>query len=144
MRCIFTIRTIGMTSVSIGTNHNGLLVWRIVSVCIYIGHVCHWRAMRQIQQSCFKLLCNRTWDKMASSWEKSRENGPATIRQAQIAVSEVLGRLHFNTATFHGCYEVRATGHHLQNRWKTDLVARRVLRWRKPEESAIFQWSNKL
>ena len=28
--------------------------------------------------------------------------------------------------------------------WKTNLVARRVLRWRKSEESAIFQWSNKL
>jgi len=75
---------------------------------------------------------------MASSWEKSRENGPATIRQAQIAVSEVLGRLPFNTATFRGCYEARATGHHLQNRWKTDLVARRVLKWQKSEESAIY------
>ena len=81
---------------------------------------------------------------MASSWEKSRENGLATIRQAQIAVSEVLGRLHFNTVAFRGCYKARATGHHLQNRWKTDLVARRVLRWQKSEESAIFQWSNKL
>ena len=39
MRCIFTNRTIGMTSFSIGTNRtigtNGPSVWRIVSVCVY-------------------------------------------------------------------------------------------------------------
>ena len=39
MRCIFTNRTIGMTSFSIGTNPtigtNGPSVWRIVSVCVY-------------------------------------------------------------------------------------------------------------
>ena len=39
MSCIFINRTIGMTSVSIGTNRtigtNGPSVWRIVSVCVY-------------------------------------------------------------------------------------------------------------
>ena len=39
MRCIFTDRTIGMTSFSIGTKPtigtNGPSVWRIVSVCVY-------------------------------------------------------------------------------------------------------------
>ena len=36
------------------------------------------------------------------------------------------------------------TNRHLQNRWKTDLVARRVLRRRNSEESAVFQWLNEL
>ena len=144
MRCIFTIRTIGITSVSIGTNHNGLWVWRIVSVCIYWTCV-PLKGHEANPTELFQAVVQQNMRQNGKLLElKSRENGPATIRQAQIAVSEVLGRLHFNTATFHGCYEVRATGHHLQNRWKTDLVARRVLRWRKPEESAIFQWSNKL
>ena len=31
-----------------------------------------------------------------------------------------------------------------KTKWKTNLVTRRVLRRRKSEESAIFQWSNKL
>ena len=57
---------------------------------------------------------------------RAEKYGPATIREAQIAVSEVLGRLHFNTAAFCGWYEARATGRHLQKRWKTDLVARRI------------------
>ena len=39
MRCIFTNRTIGMRSFSIGTNPtigtNGPSVWRVVSVCVY-------------------------------------------------------------------------------------------------------------
>ena len=39
MRSIFTNRTIGMTSFSVGTNPtvgtNGPSVWRIVSVCVY-------------------------------------------------------------------------------------------------------------
>ena len=38
------------------------------------------------------------------------------IREAQIAVSEVLGRLHFNTAAFCGWYEARTTCRHLQKR----------------------------
>ena len=47
---------------------------------------------------------------MATSWEKSL----ATIQEAQIAVSEVLGRLRFNTATFRGWNKVQATGRHLR------------------------------
>ena len=57
---------------------------------------------------------------------RAEKYGPAAIREAQIAVSEVLGRLHFNTAAFCGWYEARATGCHLQKRWKNDLVTRRI------------------
>ena len=57
---------------------------------------------------------------------RAEKYGPATIREAQIAVSEVLGRLHFNTATFCDWYEARATGRHLQKRWKTGLMARGI------------------
>ena len=53
---------------------------------------------------------------MANSWEKS---------PAEIANSEVLGRLHFHTAAFCGWYEAWATGCH---RWKTDPVTIWVLR----------------
>ena len=65
----------------------------------------------------------RKWQALGRRAEKY---GPATIREAQIAVSEVLDRLHFNTEAFCGWYEAQATDLHLQNRWKTDLVARRV------------------
>ena len=65
----------------------------------------------------------RKWQALGRRAEKY---GPATIREAQIAVSEVLSRLHFNTAVFCDWYEARATGRHLQKRWKTDLVATRV------------------
>ena len=34
---------------------------------------------------------------------KAEKYGPATIREAHIAVSEILGRLCFNTAAFRGC-----------------------------------------
>ena len=46
---------------------------------------------------------------MASSREKSL----ATIQEAQTAVSEVLGRIRFNTATFREWNKVQATGRHL-------------------------------
>ena len=65
----------------------------------------------------------RKWQALGRRAEKY---GPATIWEAQIAVSEVLSRLHFNIAVFCDWYEARATGRHLQKRWKTDLVARRV------------------
>ena len=35
---------------------------------------------------------------------RAKKYGPATIREAQIAVSEVLGRLRFNTAAFCDCW----------------------------------------
>ena len=60
----------------------------------------------------------RKWQALERRAEKY---GPATI-----AMSEVLSRLHFNIAVFCDWYEARATGRHLQKRWKTDLVARRV------------------
>ena len=55
----------------------------------------------------------RKWQALGRRAEKY---SPATIREAQIAVSEVLGWLYFNTAAFCGWYEARATGHHLQKR----------------------------
>lgn len=70
--------------------------------------------------------------------------GPANFRETQIAVSEVLGFLRFNTAAFCGWYKARTTGCHLQNRRKTDLVTRRVVRRRKSEQNVVFQWPNKL
>ena len=45
---------------------------------------------------------------MASSREKSL----ATIQEAQITVTGVLGRLRFDTATFRGWNKVQATGRH--------------------------------
>ena len=36
---------------------------------------------------------------------RAKKYGPATIREPQIAVSEVLGRLRFNTAAFPGCWK---------------------------------------
>ena len=35
---------------------------------------------------------------------KAKKYGPATIREAHIAVPEVLGQLCFNTAAFRGCW----------------------------------------
>ena len=35
---------------------------------------------------------------------KAKKYGPATIREAHIAMPEVLGQLCFNTAAFHGCW----------------------------------------
>ena len=83
----------------------------------------------------------RKWQALG---RRAQKYGTTTFREAQIAVSEVLSRLRFNTAAFRGCYEARATGRHLQNRWKTDPVARRVLRRRMSEDSIAFQWPNKL
>ena len=74
---------------------------------------------------------------------KAEKYGPAAIREAQIAVSEVLGRLHFNTAAFCGWYEARETGCHLQKRWKTDLMAKRIYDEESLKKVAVFQWSNK-
>ena len=62
---------------------------------------------------------------MASSREKSL----ATIQEAQTAVSEVLGRIRFNTATFRGWNKVQATGRHLSQYKcrKNDLTWHEVL-----------------
>ena len=91
----------------------------------------------------FQAVVQQNMRKWQALGRRADKYGPATIREAKIAVSEVLSRLHFNTAVFCDWYEARATGHHLQKRWKTDLVVRRV----KDEESlkkvAVFQWSNK-
>jgi len=46
----------------------------------------------------------------------SPESGPATFREAQVVVSEVLGQQRFNTATFFGLYKARITGCPVQNK----------------------------
>ena len=74
----------------------------------------------------FQAVMQQNVRERQSLGRRAEKYGPPTIREAQLAVSEVLGRLHFNTAAFCGWYEARATGHRLQRRWKTDLVARRV------------------
>ena len=74
----------------------------------------------------FQAVVQQNVRKWQALGRKAEKYGPATIREAQIAVSEVLSRLHFNTAVFCDWYEARAAGRHLQKRWKTDLVARRV------------------
>ena len=85
----------------------------------------HLRATRQIQQL-FQAVVQQNVIELQALGRRAEKYGPATIREAQIAVFEVLGRLRFNTATFCDWYEARATGRHLQNRWKTHRVARGV------------------
>ena len=49
--------------------------------------------------SCFKpSWATQRETKWQAHGRRAKKYGPATIREAQIAVSEVLGRLHFNTA----------------------------------------------
>ena len=76
--------------------------------------------------SVFQAVVQQNVRKWQALGRRAEKYGLATIREAQIALSEVLNRLHFNTAVFCDWYETRATGRHLQKRWKTDLVARRV------------------
>ena len=52
----------------------------------------------------------RKWQALGRRAEKY---GPVNIREAQIAVFEVLGLLRFNITEFCGRYEARTTGRHL-------------------------------
>ena len=88
---------------------------------VVMAECSHLRATRQIQQL-FQAVVQQNVRELQALGRRAEKYGPATIREAQIAVPEVLGRLHFNTAAFCGWYEARATGRHLQKRWKTDLV----------------------
>ena len=62
----------------------------------------------------FQAIVQQNVRKWQALGRRAEKYSPATIREAQIAVSEVLDRLHFNTAAFCGWYEARATGRHLQ------------------------------
>jgi len=85
----------------------------------------HLRTTRQIQQL-FQAVVQQNVRKWQALGSRAEKYGPATIREAQIAVFEVLGRLCFNTEAFCDWYEARETGRHLQKRWMTHRVARRV------------------
>ena len=83
----------------------------------------------------FQAVVQQNVRKWQAPGRRAEQYGVATIREAETAVCEVLGRLLFKTAAFRGWYEATATGRHFGKRWKTDLVARRLLRRRKSEES---------
>ena len=74
----------------------------------------------------FQAVVQQNVRKWQAPGRRAEKYGVATIREAQTAVCEVLGRLLFKTAAFRGWYEARATGRHFGKRWKTDLVARRL------------------
>lgn len=59
-------------------------------------------------------------------------------------MDNALTQQHFVNSNYCGLYEVETKGHHLQNRWKTDLVARTVQRKLMSEDSIPFQWVNRL
>ena len=48
----------------------------------------------------FQAVVPQNVRKWQALWRRAEKYGPATIGEAQIAVSEVLSRLHFNTALF--------------------------------------------
>ena len=102
--------------------------------------ICYqWRTTRQIHRVVSSCCATQSETKWQTPGRRAKKYGPATISDVQIAVSEVLGRLRFNTAAFRGCWNgAWATGCYLQNRWKTDPAARRVLRWWESVESAYF------
>ena len=69
----------------------------------------------------FQAVVQQNVRKWQAPWRRAEKYGVATIREAETAVCKVLGRLLFKTAAFRGWYEARATGRHLQNKWKTAL-----------------------
>ena len=54
-----------------------------------------------IVSSCCATQSETKWQ---TPGRRAKKYGPATISDVQIAVSEVLGRLRFNTAAFRGCW----------------------------------------
>ena len=50
----------------------------------------------------FQAVVQQNMRKWQALGRRAKKYGPATIREAQIAVFEVLARLHFNTAAFCG------------------------------------------
>ena len=71
---------------------------------VVMAECSHLRAMRQIQHvELFQAVVQQNVRELQALFGRRAEKyGPRTIREAQIAVSEVLGRLHFNTAAFCG------------------------------------------
>ena len=74
----------------------------------------------------------RKWQALG---RRAKKYGPATIREARIAVSEVLGRPHFNAGAFCGWYEARATGRHHQKEMEDRSSGKKSLGQGKSEES---------
>ena len=74
----------------------------------------HQRATRQIHRDVSSCRATQRETKWQAHGRRARKYGPATISDAQITVSEVLGWLLFNTAAFRGCWNgAPATGRHL-------------------------------
>ena len=92
----------------------------------------------------FQAVMQEDVQKWQAPGRPTHEYGQMNFREAQKTISDVLGRLRFNIAAFRGWYDARASGRHLQNRWKSDPVARQVSRKRMSEESFTFQWPTKL
>ena len=53
----------------------------------------------------FQVVVQENVRKWQAPGRRDQTHGPANFREAQIAVSEVLGRLRFNKAAFRGWYE---------------------------------------
>ena len=68
---------------------------------VVMAECSHLRATRQIQQL-FQAVVQQNVRELQALGRRAEKYGPATIREAQIAVFEVLGRLNFNTAAFCG------------------------------------------
>ena len=72
------------------------------------------------------ILCNRMWgnDKLLGEEQRNKVQQLFERPKYQCLKFLVDCALCFNTAAFRGWCEARTTGRHLQNKWRTDLVAR--------------------
>jgi len=72
-----------------------------------------WKGHEKNPTELFQAVVQQNVRKWQAPGRGAEKLGLTTIRQAQIAMSEVLGRLRFNTKVFLGFYEARATGPHI-------------------------------
>ena len=131
LECCLQINLAAKTTWSKSLTCSTVILWYISSFECQGFKLCEGLRSRQIQK-CFKLLCNRTW-----------ENGKLLGEEPRNMVQQLFERPKLNCLKFladytltqqhRDWYEAPATGRHLQNRWKTDLAGRRVLRRRKSD-----------
>ena len=110
-------------------------------------HICyHWRTTRQIHRVVSSCCATQRETKWQAPERRAKKYGPATIREAQIARSVWSS---WPTTLYHSSISWllersdRLPSSKQMEDQSSDKI-RRVLRWRKSKESAIFQWSNKL